>query len=280
MNQELPEAVVKITSAHPGPTVAIISGTHGDELAGQRAVASLQKRLQQIQKGTLYLITGNPRAVTKKVRQTEQNLNRCFIDNAATRSWRKTYEYQRARELKKILDRCDAVLDLHATSIPDSQPFIIAEPKEEPLTRYFPIKTVCSNFNKVEPGGIDYYLNQKGKIGIAIECGYLDAPSSTKIGQKCIQVFLEKMSLWPAKTKTRPTKQKKMQVYKLYCNQHDTFKLSKPFNNFEYIPKKTIIGHDGPGQVVSEQDSYIIFAHDRNKKGEECFLLARPINYN
>jgi len=76
MNQELPEAVVKITSAHPGPTVAIISGTHGDELAGQRAVASLQKRLQQIQKGTLYLITGNPRAVTKKVRQTEQNLNR------------------------------------------------------------------------------------------------------------------------------------------------------------------------------------------------------------
>lgn len=277
MVQKQPNGVTKIKSRQPGPVLAVVSGTHGNELAGPGAVMSLRERLRQIKRGTLFLVQANPRALAKGVRATEQNLNRCFADTAKNRSWHKSYEYRRAQELKIIFDQCDAVLDLHATSIKNSAPFIISAKHADRVTSALPLRIVCTGFDRVEPGGIDHYLNRQGKIGIAVECGYLDDPKAIAIGRRCITAFLNQFGLWDQQLPRPAPRQTKMDAYLLYCNKTDSFKLTRSFNNFDYLKKGAMIGYDGSNKITAPKDSYIIFAHNRDQKGEECFLLARSV---
>src|SRR3989338_642868 len=111
-----------------GPRSVVLVGVHGDEVCGVRALGRVLPALA-IEKGTVFFGYGNPRAIEKGVRYTEQNLNRMFKDDAALSLKEKmSYEYDRAQYLKKYLDQAGALLDVHASFTPASKPFLICEP--------------------------------------------------------------------------------------------------------------------------------------------------------
>lgn len=269
---KLPAGVFKFTGARPGPTIGVVVGVHGNERAGIRAMDEILRRKLHVLRGVVYILYGNPRAIQRQVRFTDENLNRCFQMRTKRRA---SYEYKRAQELKPILRACDVVLDVHSTGIKNSKAFIIAEKNSAGITRYLPVPIICSGFDRIEPGGVDYYMNKRGKIGMCIETGYLDSRQSYRIAWKGIMDFLKVMGTLSGKVAR--VRQQSMCAYFLYRSKTTKFTLAHPFGNFDIVKAQEPIGYDGDELIVADKKSHIIFAHNRNKKGDECFILAEKV---
>ncbi len=266
------EEITKIVGQEEGSTSIVLVGVHGDEKCGVDALEKILPNLE-IECGTVLFGYGNPRAIEVNKRYTEANLNRMFNrDEQLTEKEKESYEYQRARFLKTYLDKTEALLDIHASSIPNSRAFAICEANTKEIVKFFPIDLLVSGFDKVEPCGTDYYMNSIGKIGICLECGYMKDPQSTKIAEESIFAFLKARG--HMKNNLAPQKQSYIQMFKKYFAKTDKFTLSKPFENFEVLKENQIIGIDGQEEVKTSKRSLILFAHNGTKVGDEVFLLG------
>jgi aspartoacylase len=101
--------------------VAIVGGTHGNELTGVEIVKRYMEQPAQIERETLNVKTllANPNAIKLCRRYDEKDLNRCFEEANLNSTNSATYEDQRAKEIVSILggrsseDRQDLIIDIH-----------------------------------------------------------------------------------------------------------------------------------------------------------------------
>ncbi len=254
----------------------ILAGVHGNEKCGEKVLKKISPLLK-IESGRVLLGYGNPRALKANVRFTQANLNRMFkSDDLLLESDKMSYEYKRAQFLKKYLNQAEALLDIHASFTPNSKAFVICEKNANETIIYLPVDLVVSGFDNVEPGGTDYYMNNMGKIGICVECGYLEDPESARIAEESIYAFLKARG--HLKNRMNPRKQSRIQVSSLYLTKTNNFILSKAFDDFEEIVKGQAIGTDGGEEIQAKSPGVILFARNRNKVGEEAFLLGEKKN--
>lgn len=256
----------------PGETSLILVGVHGDERCGIEALKKILPNWK-IEYGTVLIEFGNPHAIDANVRYTEANLNRMFkSDELLADREKESYEYQRAQYLKTLMQKAEVLLDVHASFTPESQPFVICESNALSIVSRLPFDTVVSGFDAVEPGGTDYYMNSIGKIGIAIECGYLGDPASTDRAIEAILGFLRARG--HVSGDMAQVQQSHIRLHQLYLTETDNFKLSRPFADFEQVAEGEIIGRDGDKGIAAIANSVILFARDRAAVGEEAFLLG------
>ncbi len=268
-----------LDSGKPGPTSVIMAGTHGNEICGVKAFYQIVPTLN-IEKGKVYFVFGNPRAIEQKVRLTEFNLNRTFrTANFYTKEIKKTYEYQRAQYLKKILTKADTLLDIHSTTNPGSKPFIICSKKGHKIATFLPkmfIREVWG-FGDIEPGATDDFMDSKGKIGITVECGQHDDIKAVNLAKETILSFLIIRGHNENKVKNKQNKRPVFQMQRIYKNKSASFKLKKKFVDFSPIKKGALIGFDGLHPVNSDRNGVIVFAHDTHGQNEEAFILGKRI---
>lgn len=265
------EEIIRLEGAKRGLTSIILAGVHGNEKCGVEALSKIPPNLK-IKSGLVLFGYGNPRAIEMNQRFIETNLNRMFKrDGLLSKNEKASYEYKRAQFLKKYLKQADALLDIHASSTPNSRPFIICEANAQGITKYLPADFVVSGFDNVECG-TDYYMNSIGKIGICIECGYLGDPKSTQMAEESIFAFLKARG--HITNGLIPRDQSYARIYEKYYAKTADFTLSKLFDDFEEIAKGQIIGTDGDKDVQAEKDSIILFASNQKQIGGEAFLLG------
>lgn len=266
------EKVIERKGQGAGPTSIILVGVHGNEICGVEALGEILPSLQ-IESGRVVFCYANPLAIIENKRFVEQNLNRMFKDATfLTDDDKKSYEFARAEFLKPYLLEASALLDVHASFTPESQPFVICEPNASGIVEYLPVGLVVSGFDLVEPGGTDYFMNANGKIGICLECGYLKDPLSVARAKEGIFSFLSARGhLSGTLTKKQ---QEYIRMYSLYYTKTDSFKLEKQFMDFEYIKRGQDIGYDGDEKIIAQKDSVILFARNREHIGDEAFLLG------
>lgn len=268
--------IIELKGRESGPTSMVLVGIHGNERCGIEALEKLLPNLK-IERGCVYVGYGNPRAIERKIRFTEANLNRMFNpDSMLSAKYLNSYEYGRAQYLKKYLSKSGALLDVHASLTPNSKPFIICEANAKEIIKYLPVDLVVSGFDRIEPGGTDYYMNSIGKIGICVECGYFGSSESTQIAEESILAFLKARG--HITNGVSPKKQSYIRMYDLYIAKTDNFILSKQFGDFEEISKGQIVGIDGEKEVRFEKDAVILFARNRKRTGDEAFLLGEKKN--
>ena len=266
------EKIIQLKGKEKGTTSIILVGVHGNEKCGMEALEKVLPKLK-IERGTVLFGYGNPRAIEANKRFVEANLNRMFKnDDLLSKKDVGSYEYKRAQFLKKYLKRADALLDIHASFVPNSKPFINCEANAKGIIKYLLVDLIVSGFDKIEPGGTDYFMNSLDKIGICIECGYLGNPESTVIAEKSIFSFLKARGHTSNDFVSKT--QSFIRMYDLYITKTNNFTLSKPFYDFEEISKGQIIGMDGDKEVKTEKDSVILFARNREQIGDEAFLLG------
>ena len=244
---------------------------------GRKIVSGAQKLAEklniEIEKGRVIFGYGNPRALELNKRFIETDLNRIFKDdNLLSPNEKMSYEYKRAQFLKTYFAQADALLDIHASLTPNSKPFIICEANAEGIMKYLPIGLVVSGFDRVEPGGTDYYMNSIGKIGICAECGYFGDSSSIHTAEKSIFAFLK--ACGHIKNNLKPQKQSYMRIYDLYKTMTNKFTLINPLNDFEEVLKGQVIGIDGGKEVRVKKSGIILFARNREQIGTEAFLFG------
>ncbi|MDD2487706.1 MAG: succinylglutamate desuccinylase/aspartoacylase family protein [Candidatus Gracilibacteria bacterium] len=261
---------IMITGKKAGPTLAIIGGTHGNEVCGIRLLDFLKDNLT-IKSGKVILIYGNPEAIAKGVRQVGMNLNRAFLEDEKLDSTQKgTYEYRRSRDIMEILKECDYSLDIHSSPTIGSKPMIICENNAIEIASYFPFDIRCEGFDEIDPGSTEYFINSIGKVGIGIECGYHEDPIASIRAKECTFALLSSLGMidFPKKKYV----QKQFIANAKYITKTDDFKIARFFDDFEPIKSGELIGSDGGNPVYSKDGGYILFARDRNEIGVEGFV--------
>lgn len=254
-----------------GKTLAIFGGVHGDEEVGVKIIDELKNGLS-LEEGTVYLVYANTEAIKKKKRFVERDLNRCFFSENKNSS----LEDRRARKLIKIMDKCDAVLDLHSFSDQGSDAFAICEKNAFEIANKFKVAVVSDGWSEAEPNGTDGYMFDKGKIGICLECGPKnEINKSLKVARHAVEIFLDHFGC--KKTKQKPSKKKKRYItaFRAVKKEGDNFRFSKKFRNFETLPDGIVFAYDGKKEYKADKGNCIILPTPCEVIGGEVFVLGK-----
>lgn len=118
-------------SPQPVRRVAIVGGTHGNELTGVMLLKKWQEQQDIISRPSfdVELVVANPKAIAARTRYCDRDLNRCFTHNLLNNFELSDYELERARTINQQLGpkgqaRVDFVIDLH-TSTADMQSNVV-----------------------------------------------------------------------------------------------------------------------------------------------------------
>ena len=118
---------------NPIKRVAIVGGTHGNELTGIYLVKKFDRAPQSIGRSTFETIAllANPKASEIGRRYVDIDLNRCFRQQDLQNPRLSTYEAQRAKEIyhiftSKTTPQQNLIIDLHSTTSNMGLTFILA----------------------------------------------------------------------------------------------------------------------------------------------------------
>ncbi len=113
--------------------VAIIGGTHGNELTGIYLVKKFDRTPELIARSNFETIAmlANPQACETGTRYIDIDLNRCFLRQDLANPNLSSYEAERAKEIYHIFgsqdsDQQDLIVDLHSTTANMGLTFILA----------------------------------------------------------------------------------------------------------------------------------------------------------
>lgn len=194
-----PSYIWRLNGPVSGPTVAVLGGTHGDELAGVHVVRRLLQLLDVLQRpageyrsawvrGSLFLGFGNPQAIVRRTRGASSaiDLNRCFYPDplSVAPSEGEPMDLTRAREIAPVLNQVELLVDLHGTSLP-SEPFVClgdVTPRHLDIIGLVPVRRIITDPDcvlardegKERLPTTDQYVNGRGGIAFAYETGRED----------------------------------------------------------------------------------------------------------
>ncbi len=99
--------------------VAIVGGTHGNELTGVYLVKKFQQYPDLLHRESFDCITllANPKAIAQNRRYVDRDLNRCFANEDLANAQLTSYEDQQAKAIAAQLEsKIDLIIDLHSTT--------------------------------------------------------------------------------------------------------------------------------------------------------------------
>jgi succinylglutamate desuccinylase len=140
-------------------SVAIIGGTHGNELTGVRLVEHYQSHPTEVKRSSFstQLILANPMAIQKGTRYVEKDLNRCFASASLNQANPNILEVCRAQEINQILgpkgsaNCCDFIVDIHNSTACMGFSLIIS--RLDPM-----LTSLCASLWRKEPQLFKLYL--------------------------------------------------------------------------------------------------------------------------
>ncbi len=265
------------------PYVGVIGALHGNEVAGLRVIEGLVRQpdalASRMQKGTLVLIHGNPRA-TEEARRFSRggvDINRLFayrfVEELAPEAW--TYEHHRALALRPLMTGLDAMLDLHSASQP-TVPFAICDGRPEGIA--LSRKTGCRvTYGWDGPGMLmdDVSIGAlvaQGRPAISIECGQHDDPESAAVAERVLKCFLAGLQITDhdVSTPQSPTYRLFGRVVKPTLD----FRLAKSFAIFDRLAPGELLGHGDGVTITAEREAYLLLPTPRAVRGEDLVYLA------
>ncbi len=261
-------SVIKKEGKLPGKTVAVFAGIHGNEKVG---ILTLEKIIPQIEikAGAVYFVFANPPAIEKNTRMINKNLNRLFTrENAGDE-----YEDKRVEELMDILDKCEALLDIHSYNSPAGDQFAISEPSGYKILEKMDFPIIASGFSTLG-NGTDGYMEKAGKIGICIECGTSNSYKDfLNLAEKSVYQFLQYFGCVDNQVEFSNIQQKLFKVKRMVYKKTKDFKFIKDFVDFELLPTDKAFAIDGTEEYVASTNEAIIFPRpDVPINGEVCII--------
>ncbi len=270
--ENITEGVWKIQGAEDGPIISFMGGTHGNELTGIECVKRMHNQIEkneiEIKKGTLYLILGNPRAIEKNERgsQDHQDLNRCFNVDVMNDP-NPSYECLRAKELAGILSSVDFSLDIHSTNKP-SDPTILGRTTEghESIYKWLPSDYLLSDPEYIlgdAPVTTDEFVDDNGGVGVAYESGQTTDISKVDVVYSALINILKDKGIIDGGGNITPPKQTlryfELSGKILLTEDGFEFEKGRGEGSFEEFKKGDLLAHIGSEPYYAEYDGVILF---------------------
>jgi succinylglutamate desuccinylase len=283
--KEVAELIYRYDAALPGPTVAIVGGTHGNERTGIEIVRSLRGEMPRVSRGSLILAFGNPKAIVLGERSSTPNddLNRCF-QKVALEGEGDSYEHQRARVLAAALRNADVILDIHATNKP-SLPFVVFQPfpdeRYHKIVRHFGTTVVLTDPRFIFAGEhvtLDEFAVGRGQVGICYETGLASDTSRVSEVRREVLAILDELRMikWHSAKEGTPTTKQIFALTQAILLTHERFDWVGGFGteNFEEVKKGQVFGRRGGFELMAMEDSLIVFPKIR-----KLWRLGKPVGY-
>lgn len=276
--ETLDEGVTKIESGIYSPTIAVFAGVHGDEKAGVMALQEALPVLEnELVKGTFYGVFANPPAIEQNVRAVNKNLNRCFVEGVNG----PTYEDKRAKRLMSLLDKCDALLDLHAFKDETAPPFIICEEDSLDIAQQLKPEIISTNWSEAEPGATDVYMFENGKPAICLECGPIAQSKKYKdLALQSIYSFLSYFGLIEKPQAKQDISVPKRIIRAEYSvvNESEDCLIDDELESFQKLKEGQLIGAQASKVYRANEGEVIIFPRPDAATGEEVFIIGKEIS--
>ena len=295
--------IASIRGNQPGPTLIILGSIHGNEPAGTQAarrVLSQFEKLRPYLRGEVILLAGNTRALDRKVRYLDTDLNRLWTTaniqtiKAGNTISPDTSEALEQRELLVELEDAFArargemfFVDLHTTSAP-GRPFATVGDtlRNRRFALNFPVTIVLGLEEQID-GTLLEYVNNLGVITMGLEAGQHDAASSTDNHEAVIWIAtvatgnLRRQDLLGLESYvallTRAGGRRVVEVrHRHAISPSDEFRMEPGFTNFEPVRRGQLLAHDRNGEIAARETGLVLLPLYQGL-GDDGFFLGREV---
>lgn len=280
-----------IEGTAPGPHVALVALTHGNEIAGAIALDRMLRGGLRPARGRLTLGFANLAAFARfdPARPTTSR----FLDEDMNRLWdpamldgpRRSVELDRAREMRPLIDGVDVLLDLHSMLWP-SEPLILSGPtaKGRALAAGIglPAMVVADSGHASGPRLIDYApftdLAHPARACL-VEAGQHWEPPTVDVTEACIAGLLRHLGVIGSSAPAPSEPQRLAEVTVVVTAATGGFAFLQPFRGGDVIPRgNTLIALDGAAEIrTPHDDCLLVMPSLRPSRGHTAVRLARFI---
>lgn len=281
------------TSLEPGPRLLIFGAIHGNEKCGaagiNRVAAELDAGKLQLAKGRLQMIPiCNPRAYIEDVRYVERNLNRYLVPMEKP----DTYEARIGNILCPLLEKCDALLDIHSYTV-GGEPFISYTggcEGERAFAAALGVRNLLTGWEEVyakmgkgrggppteESTGGPQYARRHGAIAVTIECGQHKDSKAPEIAYQSILNALRHFGMLEGPKAAQPklAEVRNVQMTHVYYRDEGG-KLPRNWKHLEEVKAGEVIASYPYGKSISApENGFIIMPKADCPVGEEWFYFG------
>lgn len=294
------EYVTTFTASRPGPHVAVLGLTHGNEICGAIAIDKLFRAGIQPRRGKLTLGFNNVAAYGEF--DPRYPIASRYIDEDFNRLWspaildgpRNSAELQRARAIRPIVDAADYLLDLHSMQYA-TPPLMLAGllDKSRALARQMgiPELIMCDAGHAAGPRMRDYGGfgdPASPKTALLIEAGQ---HWEKRAGEVATDVMLRYLIALGTVTRDdvaslggpdfdATPRQRVIEVTQAVTITGTRFEFVEPYIGLEVIPEQgSVIGHDDGQEVRTPYDNCVLIMPSRRLiRGQTAVRLGRYVD--
>ena len=275
--------------ARPGPLVAIVPLTHGNEIAGAIVLDRMLRAGVRPACGRLTLGFANLAAFARfdpaqptASRFLDEDLNRVW-DPAVLDGPRRSVELDRARAMRPLIDRVDALLDLHSMLWP-SDPLILSGPAEKGRRLAAGIGSpplVVADRGHVSGARLIDYAPFTDPAHPAraclVEAGQHWEVPTVGVVEACIAGLLRHVGMAPADDAAPPAPPRCAEVTVAVTAATGAFAFLQSFRGGDVIPRRdTLIALDGATEIrTPHDDCLLVMPSLRPSRGHTAVRLAR-----
>ncbi|HYZ33411.1 MAG TPA: succinylglutamate desuccinylase/aspartoacylase family protein, partial [Crenalkalicoccus sp.] len=279
----------------PGPHVAVVALTHGNEIGGAVVLERWLRAGLQPARGRLSLVSANL-AAYRRFDPNDPTASR-FIDEDLNRLWdvetleggRQSCELRRARELRPLFDTVDVLLDLHSMLWP-SDPLILCgralQSRRLGLSLGIPPLVVADDGHSGGRRLIDYAPFASGdgaRCGLLVEAGAHWEAVTVATMEATAAALLRRLSLVPPAHPALPpapavhAPSRLAEVTRTITARHAEFTFLRPFRGGEVVRRRnTLIALDGEAEIrTPHDDCLLVMPSLRTAPGHTAVRLAR-----
>lgn len=285
-------------SHEPGPHVVVQALTHGNEVCGAIAVDRLLDEGLRPARGTLTFVLANVAAYLSFDR-ADPFASRC-VDEDYNRLWsadvldgpRASRDLARARELRSVVDRAFALLDLHSMTDP-CPPLALAGMRAKGLALAravgIPKHIVIDAGHAAGRRVRDYaFFDDPAdpRAALLVECGQHWERAAPDVALEATIRFLAHFgTIRPEDARARlgaarPPPQLAIAVTDVVTIRSDRFAFAMPVHGLMSVPKAgTLLADDGGAEVRTPYDDCVLIMPTRKPKvGETAVRLGRLVD--
>jgi succinylglutamate desuccinylase len=296
--------IASIRGPRPGPTLLILGGIHGNETAGVLAAERVLQRLQgrsADMRGEIVLLRGNTRALQRRVRYLDADLNRQWtpdnarISESGNCGHPEMSERQEQGELlvalREAVSRARGdvyFVDLHTTSAP-GKPFATVGDtlRNRRFALNFPVTIVLGLEEQID-GTLLEYLNNLGAITMGFEGGQHEAITSVDHHEAVIwnatvatgnfrREDLAELDHWRSLLKSAGGGRRVVEVrHRQAIVPEDGFRMEPGFRNFQPVRRGQVLAGDRAGEITARETGLILLPLYQ-KLGDDGFFLGREV---
>ncbi len=290
----------KIIGKTHEPVVVFFAGVHGNEPAGVYALQEVFTNLNKnLIKGSVYGIIGNIKALEKKQRYIDKDLNRLWtkeqLQNLNSKESLSIEEKEQAEllcfltNLFKIFTGPIYFIDFHTTSS-KTLPFITINDAliNRKFSSLFPVPVVLG-IEEYLNGPLLSYINELGYVSLGFESGQHDEKSAILnsisfiflalvfaniLNKREVEEFPYYISQLKNQSHNISDIFEIIYLYKVKNNDH--FKMQPDFKSFQTIKKGLLLAKYNNINIVSKYNARVFMPLYQNQ-GKEGFFIIKKI---